>query len=73
MRRQRSPLQGLPSTPTQFDLFAPPADPGPARMPEWRGLPPETQQVLTSLIVRLILNHAHGDHHPGPAEERGDD
>jgi hypothetical protein len=73
MRRQGSPLQGLPSRPTQFDLFAPSADPGLERMPEWRMLPPETRQALTDLIARLTLDHARGDHRPGPAEERGDD
>jgi hypothetical protein len=73
MRRQGSPLQGLRPTPAQFDLFAPSADPDPERMPEWRMLPPETRQALTDLIARLILDHARGDHRPGPAEERRDD
>jgi hypothetical protein len=44
MRRQGSPLQGLPSRPTQFNLFAHPADSGQTRGPEWRMLPPETRR-----------------------------
>jgi hypothetical protein len=71
MRRQGSPLQGLPSRPTQFDLFAHPADSGQTRGPELRMLPPETRQTLTDLIARLILDHA--DHRPEPTQERGDD
>jgi hypothetical protein len=42
-------------------------------MPDWRTLPAETQQALTNLMVRLILEHVHGDPRPEPAEERGHD
>jgi hypothetical protein len=42
-------------------------------MPDWRTLPAETQQALTNLMVRLILEHVRNDGRPGPAEERGHD
>lgn len=42
------------------------------RGPDWQALPAETQQALTNLMVRLILEHAR-DGRPGPAEERGHD
>ena len=73
MRRQSNPLHVLRPKPEQFDLFAQPVDSGQLRMPDWRTLPTQTQQALTNLMVRLILDHAHGDHRPEPAEERGDD
>ena len=43
--------------PQQIDLFAKdlPASGG---MPAWSGLPKETQAALTSLMIRLILDHA---------------
>ena len=41
-------------------------------MPDWRTLPAETQQALTNLMVRLILEHVR-DSRPGQAEERGHD
>jgi hypothetical protein len=73
MPRRKNSLQDLRSRPAHFDLFTPPAAPGPAPVPEWRMLPPETRQTLTDLIACLMLAHAHGDRHPGPAEERGHD
>ena len=73
MRRQASPLQGLLSRPLQFDLFAHSTANAQTRVPEWRMLPSETRQALTDLIARLILDYAHGDHRPEPAQERGDD
>jgi hypothetical protein len=72
MRRQSNPHHVLRSRPEQFDLFAQPGDGGPLRMPDWQALPAETQQALTNLMVRLILEHAR-DGRPGPAEERGHD
>ena len=73
MRRQSNPHHVLRSRPGQFDLFAQPSDGSPPRMPDWRTLPAETQQALTNLMVRLILEHVHGDPRPEPAEERGHD
>jgi hypothetical protein len=73
MPRQTKSLHDLRSRPTQFDLFAHPADNGQTQVPEWRALPPETRQTLTGLIARLMLEHAHGDPRPEPAKERGDD
>lgn len=41
----------------QLDLLSTPHDPGIARMPRWQTLPTPTRQTLTSLIVRLMLDH----------------
>jgi hypothetical protein len=44
----------------QIDLFG---DEGPSALvpaPAWRELPVETQAVLTSLMVQLILKHVQG-------------
>ena len=73
MRRQSNPHHVLRSRPEQFDLLAQPGGSGQPRMPDWRTLPAETQQALTNLMVRLILEHIRGDGHPGQAEERGHD
>ena len=73
MPRQKNSLHDLRSRLTQFDLFAHPADNGQTQVPEWRALPPDTRQTLTGLMARLMLEHAHGDRRPGPAEERGHD
>ena len=73
MRRQSNPHHVLRSRPGQFDLFAQPSDGSQPRMPDWRTLPAETQQALTNLMVRLILEHVRNDGRPGPAEERGHD
>ena len=43
--------------PQQIDLFAENA-PTIGGMPAWFGLPMETQAALTTLITRLILDHA---------------
>jgi hypothetical protein len=43
--------------PQQIDLFAENA-PTIGRMPVWSGLPSETQAALTTLMTRLILDHA---------------
>jgi len=51
--RQRSARR---SVPQQIDLFAGSAVTG--EMPAWSGLPAETQSALTTLMTRLILDHA---------------
>ena len=43
--------------PQQIDLFAENA-PTIGDMPAWFGLPMETQAALTTLMTRLILDHA---------------
>jgi hypothetical protein len=73
MRRQSNPHHVLRSRPEQFDLFAQPGDGGQPWVPDWRTLPVETQQALTNLMVRLILEHGRVDRRPGQAEERSHD
>jgi hypothetical protein len=48
----------------QLDLFAHPYDPKVAGIPPWQALPAEARLALTSLMARLILDHAAGDHAP---------
>ena len=52
--RQRSARRRVPQ---QIDLFAENA-PTIGGMPAWFGLPMETQAALTTLMTRLILDHA---------------
>ncbi len=50
----------------QFDLFGPPGLASGARPePTWRLLPDETRRAVTSLMVRLILEHGSADRRPG--------
>lgn len=58
MRRLTKPTPALRRAPQQIDLFAgePPKTIG--NMPAWSALPTEIQAALTSLITRLILEHA---------------
>ena len=51
--RQRSARRCVPQ---QIDLFAENAPTG--GVPAWSGLPMETQAALTTLMTRLILDHA---------------
>jgi hypothetical protein len=44
----------------QFDLFSGLYRGKTAGMPQWQELPEETRQALTSLIVRLFVDHATG-------------
>ncbi len=48
------------TTAQQLDLFDPPRSTGSQPTPHWRSLPDATQAILTSLMVRLILDHADG-------------
>jgi hypothetical protein len=43
--------------PQQIDLFAQ-NTPTIGGLPAWPGLPRETQEALTALMIRLILDHA---------------
>jgi hypothetical protein len=42
----------------QIDLFAGEPQKAIGNMPAWSGLPTETQAALTSLMMRLLLEHA---------------
>jgi hypothetical protein len=46
--------------PQQIDLFGNEPQDAPTDIPAWRELPGETRAALTSLMVRLILDHAQG-------------
>jgi hypothetical protein len=48
--RRRAPLQ--------IDLLAGEPQKAIGNMPAWSGLPTETQAALTSLMMRLLLEHA---------------
>jgi hypothetical protein len=54
------PAMSRKSMTLQLDLFSCPRGCGVTQTPPWQSLPAETRQVLTSLIVRLFLNHADG-------------
>jgi hypothetical protein len=58
MPRLTKPTPALRRAPQQIDLFA--GEPGKTigNMPAWSALPTEIQAALTSLITRLILEHA---------------
>ena len=71
MRRQRQLRHDRRSGTQQFDLFATGCG-GPSPTPEWRTLPAPTRQALTALLVRLIFDHAAGDHRPQPRKARHD-
>lgn len=45
----------------QFDLFSSPHNAQMTRTPQWQALPSETRRTLTTLMVRLILDHADGE------------
>ncbi len=48
----------------ELDLFSNPHDARTALVPQWQALPVEMRQALTKLMVRLILDQAHGDRAP---------
>lgn len=73
MRRPHRPHHYLRSKPSQFELFAPLDTEGSAEMPEWKTLPEETRRALTSLIVRLLLDHTRSDQLLQREEVRYDD
>lgn len=45
------------STTLQLNLFSCQRDSRITQTPRWHTLPPQTRQTLTSLIVRLLLDH----------------
>lgn len=55
----------------QLDLFSCPRDSGITQSPRWDTLPAQTRQTLTSLIVRLLLDHV-DDPVAEPREVRDD-
>jgi hypothetical protein len=57
MLRQSRQRPARRRAPQQIDLFAENASTN-GGMPAWFGLPMETQAALTTLITRLILDHA---------------
>ena len=57
MLRQSRQRPARRRVPQQIDLFAESA-PTIGGVPAWSGLPVETQAALTSLMTRLILDHA---------------
>jgi hypothetical protein len=56
----------------QFDLFSSSHDAKTAQMPQWQSLPAEARRTLTKLMVRLILDHAGGEHARQGEEPRHD-
>lgn len=72
MRRQRQLRDDRRSETRQFDLFTTKISGSVTQTPEWRTLPQPTRQALTTLLTRLICDHAAGDHHPKPREARHD-
>ena len=58
MIRQTKQTPARRRVPQQIDLFAGEPQKAIGDMPVWFGLPPEIQAALTSLITRLILEHA---------------
>ena len=57
MPRQSKQRSARSYVPQQIDLFSENA-PTIGGMPGWSGLPTETQAALTTLMTRLILDHA---------------
>ena len=58
MPHQKKPTSARRRAPQQIDLFAGEPQTTIGDMPAWSGLPTEIQAALTSLITRLILEHA---------------
>jgi hypothetical protein len=45
----------------EVELFSNPHDVETTQTTQWQALPVETRRTLTTLMVRLILDHADGD------------
>lgn len=56
----------------QFDLFSTPTGTEMMPTPQWQALPAETRRSVTTLMVRLILDHLDGDRIPGQEEASHD-
>ena len=72
MQHHTKQRQARRRAPLQIDLFAGDPQRAGADMPVWSGLPTEIQTALTSLMMRLLLEHADG-RRIGPATEAGHD
>ena len=72
MPRQTKPRSARRRAPQQIDLFAAETQTTIGSMPAWSELPTEIQTALTSLITRLILEHADKSQ-IGPMAEVGHD
>ena len=72
MPHQTKPMSARRRALQQIDLFAGEPTKTIGDMPAWSALPPEIQTALTSLITRLILEHADKSQ-IGPMAEAGHD
>ena len=72
MPNHRKQRQARPRAPLQIDLFAGDPQKAGGDMPVWSGLPTEIQTALTSLMMRLLLEHADKSR-IGPMMEAGHD
>jgi hypothetical protein len=71
MRSRHGPHQDVRSAPRQFDLFVPATkDNAEQALPQWQTLTEQTRQTVTSLLTRLMLDHASADHPPESEEAR---
>lgn len=57
MRLRLGPHQDVRITGRQFDFFVPAEQ----ALPQWQTLPEQVRRELTSLLTRLILDHAGAD------------
>jgi hypothetical protein len=65
MQPRHSHHHDVRSTARQFDLFElAPKNNADQILPQWQALPEQTRQTLTSLLARLMLDHASADHPP---------
>ena len=58
MQRRTKQTQAQCRAPVQIDLFAGEPQKAIGDIPKWSGLPTEIQATLTSLMTRLLLEHA---------------
>jgi hypothetical protein len=72
MQHHTKQRQARRRAPLQIDLFAGDPQKAGGDMPVWSGLPPEIQTALTSLMMRLLLEHA-DERRIGPTTEAGHD
>ena len=70
MPRQSKQRSARWRVPQQIDLFAEDT-PTIGGIPTWSGLPTQTQAALTTLMMRLILDHA-DKHRSGPTGDGHD-
>ena len=70
--RQRTSIEGRHGPTQQTELFSDERPGALAGTPAWQDLPAAAQAVLTSLMARLILEHAEA-RRAGPKAEAGHD